>query len=158
MSNLTSYSIPRPFPYSNEPISSSVSNGSLTGEVPLPLSFPLFILSLLQNVSSALSSESITSSSSLSVLSDVSSVVSLDTKYQRDMKDVIAQYKDDPALVRDLLCAYETLRSQSSKKSRGSSFGGISKGQLNLIAFVAAACALTTYAVALMNRETFCKM
>ncbi|GMR47805.1 hypothetical protein PMAYCL1PPCAC_18000, partial [Pristionchus mayeri] len=108
---LSSYSIPRPFPFSNEPAPSlstlsSVSNGSLTGE----------------NGSSALSS-----SSALSLSSDVSSVVSVDTKYKRDMQEILSQYKDDPALVRDLLCAYDSLREHSSKKSSGQSMGGFSR-------------------------------
>ncbi|GMS95482.1 hypothetical protein PENTCL1PPCAC_17657, partial [Pristionchus entomophagus] len=132
---MNTYNIQRPFPHSNEPVISSSSDGSL----------------ILDNDSS------IASLSGLSLSSGVSSVVSLDTKYQHQMKDVVAQYKDDPALVRDLLCAYESLREQSSKKSRGKSIGGFSRSQLNFIAIVAAACALATYAVALMNRDTFCK-
>ncbi|GMT23474.1 hypothetical protein PFISCL1PPCAC_14771, partial [Pristionchus fissidentatus] len=129
--------IQRSFPHSNEPIptdSNTRSGFNVTGSD-----------SNFSSVSSAFSDSSVASSGK-----------SMDARVRQEVHNAVA--KNDPELVRQLLCGYSKLREvKEQRKTQGKKIGGLSKSQLNFVAILMASCALATYAVALMNRETFCK-
>ncbi|GMT23478.1 hypothetical protein PFISCL1PPCAC_14775, partial [Pristionchus fissidentatus] len=134
----------REFPHSNEPIFSSDSDASLTGSLTG------------SNASTEVSMSDVDVSSASSAVS-LASLVSMNTQLKREMMNVHSQFRDDPALVRDLLCSYNELRKKSGRKSSGKTIGGLTKENLNTIAIFIAGCSIAMYIFALFTRPNGCK-